>query len=105
MANDSSGRRAGDWTHKAQRSREQANAIIKELLARGACAHVALRVAGGGEGGREHRDRRAGGGLVLPVVGGSGEHGGLRGRAWTAFGPKRIHTRGLLKKIGLSNLT
>ncbi|MCI8452917.1 MAG: holotricin-3 [Eggerthellaceae bacterium] len=30
MANDSSGRRAGDWTHKAQRSREQANAIVKE---------------------------------------------------------------------------
>ena len=28
MANDSSGRRAGDWTHKAQRSREQA--IVKE---------------------------------------------------------------------------
>ena len=28
MANDSSGRRAGDWTHKAQRCREQA--IVKE---------------------------------------------------------------------------
>ena len=30
MANDSNGHRAGDWTHKTQRSREQANTIVKE---------------------------------------------------------------------------
>ena len=30
MTDVSGGRRAGDWTHKAQRSHEQANRIVKE---------------------------------------------------------------------------
>ena len=30
MANDSNGRRAGDWTHKSQRTHDQANTIVKD---------------------------------------------------------------------------
>lgn len=29
MASDSNGRRAGDWTHKGQRTHDQANTIVK----------------------------------------------------------------------------
>ena len=29
MASDSGGRRAGDWTHKGQRTHEKANTIVK----------------------------------------------------------------------------
>ncbi|MCI8469108.1 MAG: holotricin-3 [Eggerthellaceae bacterium] len=30
MASEPSGRRAGDWTHKSQRTHDQANTIIKD---------------------------------------------------------------------------